>query len=309
MPDGVSEILRFVEGWGRRTYPVRWSLRDTITYAVATGADAHNGRALVWESAPGFGTLATYATRFAHDALADFAAGTQNAGLMSFARANRVRVHRPLPAECGDAVASAALGVAERSAGRLVLRLDVETSGPAGPIANSSLDVHFRLPGAQGGRRPPSAARDGSEDAGWTVEARERVRPYQAAIFRTLLGLTADGRTQDAMHIDPAGSRRLGLAAPALPGEVTLGLVARLARQNSARLGVGELRGAAVSYLRPVSDDDRLVIGFAPAGGGSVRTRAVNGDGRVALHGELHFHPVDDHTGDDHTDSDRREAS
>ncbi|TDC57423.1 hypothetical protein E1281_04850 [Actinomadura sp. KC345] len=291
MPDGVSEILRFAEGWGRRTYPVPWSLRDTITYAIATGADAHNGRDLVWESAPGFRTLATFATRFAGGALVDFAAGTQDLGLLSFARACRVRVHRPLPAECGDAVASATLGVAERTGDRLVLRLDVETSSPDGPIADSSLDVHFRLPGAKATRRPPSPGRDGLDETIWTVEARETVRPYQAAIFRTLLGLTAGGRMRDAMHIDPAESRRRGLSAPALPGEVTLGLVARLARHNSARLGVGELRGVAVSYLKPVSDDDRLVVAFAPAGDGSVRTRAVNGDGRVALRGELHFHP------------------
>ncbi|MFA1545932.1 MaoC family dehydratase [Actinomadura chokoriensis] len=292
MPDGVSEILRFVEGWGRRAYPVPWSVRDTITYAIATGADAHNGRALVWESAPGFGTLATFATRFAHEALVDFATGTRHAGLLSFARATRVRVHRPLAAECGDAVASASLAVAERTAGRLVLRLDVETSAGGEPIADSSLDVHFRLPAADGARRPPTAARDGADgDTGWRVEARETVHPYQAAVFRTLLGLTADGRVQDVMHIDPAESRRLGLPAPALPGEVTLGIVARLAVQNAARLGVGELRGAAVSYLKPVADADRLVLGFAPAGGGTVRARAVNGDGRVALRGELHFHP------------------
>ncbi|MFB4309418.1 MaoC family dehydratase [Actinomadura sp. GTD37] len=292
MPDGVSEILRFVEGWGRRAYPVRWSLRDAITYAVAAGADAHNGRALVWESAPGFGTLATFATRFAHGALLDFAAGTQDAGLPSFARSNRVRVHRPLPADCDDAVASATLGVAAHTGGRLVLRLGVGTTAGGEPIADSSLDVHFRLPGTRGAQRPPSPARDGGEDdGGWTVEARETVRPYQAAVFRTLLGPTAGGRMRDAMHIDPAESRRLGLPAPALPGEVTLGIVARLAVQNSALLGAGELRGAEVAYLRPVSDADRLVIGFAPAGGGTVRTRAVNGDGRVALRGELHFHP------------------
>ena len=301
MPDGAREILRFAEGWGRRTYPVPWSLRDAITYAIAAGADAHNGRDLVWESAPGFRTLATFATRFAGEALVGFAEGTQDRGLVSFARAVRVRVHRPLPAECGDAVASAALGVAEHTGDRLVLRLDVETSSPGGPIADSSLDVHFRLPGPRAARRPPPPTRDDFERAAWTVEARETVRPYQAAVFRTLLGPTADGRMRDAMHIDPAESRKLGLSAPALPGEVTLGIVARLARQNSARLGVGELRGAAVSYLRPVSDDDRLVVGFAPAGGGSVRVRAVNGDGRVALRGELDFHT-------DSTDADHREA-
>ena len=284
MRDGVSELLRFAEGWGRRAYPVRWTVRDAITYALAAGADAHNGRALVWESAPGFRPLPTFATRFAHAALLDVAAGTRHAGLLSFARAARVRVHRPLPAECRDAVASASLRVAERTADRLVLRLDVETSA-AGPIARSSLDVHFRLPGTGGARRPRTSAEG---DAAWDIEARETVHPYQAAVFRTLLGLTADGRVRDAMHIDPAESRRLGLPAPVLPGEVTLGIIARLAVQNAARLGVGELRGASVSYLKPVADADRLVIGFAPAGDGVVRTRAVNGDGRIALRGELY---------------------
>ncbi|MFA1541925.1 MaoC family dehydratase [Actinomadura monticuli] len=292
MPDGVPKILRFVEGWGRRAGPVRWSVRDTIAYAVATGADAHNGRALVWESAPGFGALPTFATRFAHDALLRFAAGTQDAGLMSFARAARVRVHRPLPAECDDAVASATLEVAEHTAGRLVLRLAVDTSAGGEPLATSSLDVHFRLPGPKGARRPPPPPQEAGQDGdGWRVEVRETVQPYQAAVFRTLLGPAAGGGLQDAMHIDPAESRKLGLPAPALPGEVTLGIVARLAVGHAARLGAGALRGAAVTYLKPVSDADRLVIGFAPAGDGTVRTRAVNGDGRVALRGELHFHP------------------
>ncbi|MEU8803096.1 hypothetical protein [Spirillospora sp. NPDC048819] len=286
MADGVSEILRLVDGWGRRTYPVRWSLRDTITYAITTGADARNARSLVWESAPGFTTLPTFATRFAHEALIDFAAGVQSAALPSFARAIRVRLHRPLAAECAEAHASTALSVKERSGERLVLTLDVETRADGETIAHSELDVHFRLPGAKTARRPaPTAAAGDSE----TVEVREGVHPYQAAVFRTLLGLTADGRVQDAMHIDPVRSRELGLSAPALPGEVTLGIVARLAEQSLGRLGFGGLRGAEVSYRSPVSDADQLTIRFSPAHDGSVGAEVLNGQGRVAVTGVLRF--------------------
>ncbi|SEG92980.1 MaoC like domain-containing protein [Thermomonospora echinospora] len=301
MPDAISQILRFVDGWGRRAYPVRWSLRDTITYAIATGADARNARAFVWESAPDFGPLPTFATRFAHDALIDFAAGTQHAGLSSFARATRVRLHRPLPAECDRARAVTALSVKERSPGRLVLTLDVETCAAGETIAHSSLDVHFRVAHGRS-TRPPSSGTGDTEGGGRTVEVRESVRPYQAAVFRTLLGLTADGRVQDAMHIDPVRARELGLSAPALPGEVTLGIVARLAAQNLRRLGVGGLVAAEMSYLSPVSDVDRLTIAFAPSRGGSVRTKVVNGKGRVAARGALHFR-----TGP--TTSDRGETS
>ncbi|MFF5263861.1 MaoC family dehydratase [Actinomadura viridis] len=293
MPDGVSEILRFAEAWGRRAYPVRWSLRDTITYAIATGADGRNGRALVWESAPGFGTLPTFATRFAHQALIDLAAGTRHAGLPFFARASRVRLHGPLPSECDEARASAALGVKERSAGRLVLTLDVETRVLEEPIAHSSLDVHFRLPGERRTRRASPDAEDTEDaeaaDGARTVEVAESVRPYQAAVFRTLLGLRADGRVQDAMHIDPVRARELGLPAPALPGEITLGILARLAAENRERLGVGGLSGVEARYLRPVWDLDELAITFVPARDGSVLTKVVNGEGRTAVAGALHF--------------------
>ncbi|MFI0350079.1 hypothetical protein [Actinomadura sp. 9N407] len=291
MPDSVSRILRFVDGWGRRAYPVRWSLRDTITYAIATGADGRNARALVWESAPDFETLPTFATRFAHDAIIDFAAGTQNAGLPAFARATRVRLHRPLAAEGGhdgQASASAVLSVKERAPERLVLTLDVETRVADEPIADSSLDVHFRLGDARSARRPSRGA-DDDETGDGTVEVKESVHPYQAAVFRTLLGLTADGRVQDAMHIDPVRSREIGLSAPALPGEVTLGIVARLAARNLQPLGFRGLVGAEASYLSPVSDQDGLLVTFTPSRNGSVRTRVVNGKGRIAARGTLHF--------------------
>jgi hypothetical protein len=293
MPDGVSEILRFVDGWGWRTYPVRWTLRDTITYAIATGADGRNGRALVWESAPGFAALPTFATRFAHDALIDFAAGTQTARLPSFARATRVSLHRPLPSECDGARASAALSIKERSADRLVLTLDVETCLDGEPIAHSSLDVHFQPPGNRRPRRP--ASRTGeieAGDGGRTIEVREGIRPYQAAVFRTLLGVTSDGRMQDAMHIDPVSARELGLPAPALPGEVTLGIVARLAAQHLDGLGMRELVAAEVSYLSPVWDLDQLMIAFTPSRDGrdgGVHTRVLNRKGRIAVRGVLRF--------------------
>ncbi|MEU5879164.1 hypothetical protein [Spirillospora sp. NPDC047279] len=298
MPDRVAEILRFVDGWGRRVYRVRWSLRDTITYALATGADARNDRALVWEAAPGFAALPTFATRFAHDALTDLAAGTFPAGLPSFARATRVRLLRPLLPECDDARASATLGVKERSPGRLVLTLDVETRVAGEPIARSSLDVHFRIAGGIAGekgaeRRPPAAAtgtESGGRGGGRTVTVSENVRPYQAAVFRTLLGLTADGRVQDAMHIDPVSARELGLSAPALPGEVTLGIVARRAAASLHHgAGIRALVEAEMSYLSPVSDRDRLLIEFDAARDGSVRARVTNEKGRVAVRGTLRF--------------------
>lgn len=289
MPDGVSEILRLVDRWEPRTYPVRWSLRDTITYAIATGADARNARSLVWESAPGFTTLPTFATRFAHDALVDFASGTQDAGLPSFAKAMRLTLHRPLPAECDAARATAALSLKERSKERLVLTLDVETRTAGERIADSSLDVHFRLPGERSPRRPSPGPGTARAPGGEAVTVRESVRPYQAAVFRTLLGLTADGRVQDAMHIDPVRSRELGLSAPALPGEVTLGIVARLAERHLGPSGVSGLQGAEVSYRSPVSDADELTISYTPAASGSVEAEVRNGQGRVAVRGVLRF--------------------
>ncbi|TDC71787.1 hypothetical protein E1200_00825 [Actinomadura sp. GC306] len=290
MPDGVSEILRLVDRWEPRTYPVRWSLRDTITYAIAAGADARNARSLVWESAPGFTTLPTFATRFAHDALLDFGSGVQDAGLPSFAKALRLTLHRPLAAECAEAQATAALSLKERSNERLVVTLDVETGAAGERIASSSLDVHFRLPGERSPRRPsPDAGAAGAPGGGEAVEVRESVHPYQAAVFRTLLGLTADGRVQDAMHIDPVRSRELGLSAPALPGEVTLGIVARLAERHLGPLGVSGLLGAEVSYRSPVSDADELTIAYVPAADGTVDTEVRNEHGRVAVRGVLRF--------------------
>ncbi|GAA0571185.1 hypothetical protein [Actinomadura livida] len=292
MPDGVSEILRLVDRWERRAYPVRWSLRDTITYAIATGADARNARSLVWESAPGFTTLPTFATRFAHAALTDFAAGVQDAGLPSFARAWRVSLDRPLAPECAGARASADLRVKERSGDRLVLTLDVETRADGERIARSSLDVHFRLPGERPPARrptPPATGADASPGHGRAVTVRERVHPYQAAVFRTLLGLTACGSVQDAMHIDPVRARELGLAAPALPGEVTLGIVARLAERTLGPVGLRGLRGAEVSYRSPVSDADRLTITYTPGRDGTAEALVRNGQGRTAVSGVLRF--------------------
>ncbi|CDM23594.1 probable dehydrogenase [Castellaniella defragrans 65Phen] len=158
--------------------------------------------------------------------------------------AQKIRVHRPLPASGSIGMRGRVAHVYDKGKAAL-LEIEVESE-----FFTAAYTIFLPGLGGWGGDRGPSAAP--AADLAFTQATEVATTPELAALYR----LTGD---LHPVHIDPEVARTNGFSRPILHGLCTLGISARVvARQHGAH--PADLRSLEARLTSPVLPGEALTV-------------------------------------------------
>ncbi|MTD55158.1 MaoC/PaaZ C-terminal domain-containing protein [Amycolatopsis pithecellobii] len=276
----VVDEARSWQGYESPEVPVRWDLRDVLTYAVAVGADpARDGPYL--DEAAGPLILPTFAT-FAAGPWTPHLHRTIWAGRHGAAASIAYRVHRPVPLS-GTATTRVRVSGFEVKPTALLVWLTTSTTGPDGPLLSGRHSVLFQGGGARrtSGDTGPWAGPVPATGAE-VLTAEVRVDPRAIALYRLLLPLVPGRQGPDLQHVSAEASAAAGLGAPALHGAAVLGHLG-LAMTRILGGRIGGVGGFGARFRAPVRPGDRLVVSACPPERGEGWAVRVSAEGRTVV--------------------------
>lgn len=241
---------------------VTWDVRSVIAYALAAGATPAEDLRWVYESR-GFEVVTTFAAhvlrRWIPSYVRDLRAHGWSAQLIA---TEEWRLHCDAVPPEGNAqvmwevVSSVPWRHGVATSVRTELALDGETLASGTAIA-----VSREVPDGY----PVGAAEPSAQPAlrCLTIPAAEpvhslavRTAENQSALFRLALDLRADGEPTDAIHIDPAAAKNVGLSVPILHAGHIEALIAYAATRSTSLTPAS----ARIEYLKPVPVGEPLQL-------------------------------------------------
>ena len=288
MSTPMADRARSWLGYESPDIPVRWDLRDVLTYALAVGADPARDQPCLDESA-GPLIVPTFAT---------FAAGPWTPHLHrtiwaaepgGIAASIAYRLHRPISVQ-GTATARVQVTGFEVKPAAVLVWLTTTTAGPDGPLLSGRHSVLFRGGGDRetvGDTEPwayPGPTADPPAAAGnELLTAAVPVDQRAIALYRLLLPLRAGQPGPDQQHVSASISAASGLGPPTLHGTAVIGHVG-LALTRMPGDGVHGVSGFGARFRTPVHPGDRLAVSTSrPSHGESWAVSVTNQDGQAVL--------------------------
>jgi 3-hydroxyacyl-CoA dehydrogenase/3a,7a,12a-trihydroxy-5b-cholest-24-enoyl-CoA hydratase len=235
-----------IEGFEYPLIRRAYDARETILYALAVGAGAHEDELqLVYED--GLVALPTFPVITPFDAMAQM----ESALGLDFTKVvhgeQRLRLHRPVPT-AGDLLVRVRVSKVWDKAPHAIIdtTADVEVDGEH--VATTTFSSFVRDGGGFGGERGTGLAAAPQLSAA-DVVVRARTLPQQAKLYR-LLGDT------NPLHVDPSFAHRAGFDRPILHGLCTYGFAVRMALPHID----GPLVAADARFTGVVFPGDELLL-------------------------------------------------
>jgi acyl dehydratase len=253
----------------------RW--QDVSLYALACGARADE-LDLVLE-ARGPAVLPSFLVVVQSDAFHQAMVDTGGDLLMRLHAAQRFELHAPVPPEGTLSTSVTTRAYFDQGRGALAI-FDGETVDDKGAlVARATMEIFYRGHGGFGGEKredPPSAAPERAPDLSFVDET----TPTQAQLYRLASG------DANAVHLDPAVARKVGMPKPILHGMCTFSFATRAAIATLGSGAPSSLRAIGARFTRPVFPGETLTTELWHLGGGqaALRTRSSS-RGEVVLEG------------------------
>jgi acyl dehydratase len=256
--DGPSRLLQ----WKVPSVRQRYTRRDTALYALSVGLghDPLDPRQLSmvdpWNerlaALPSMALVLGYPGFWLGDPKVHAATGIAADQVLHAEQS--LELHAPVPAEAEVVGHTRVVGLVDKGAGRSALLYSERTiqhAGDAKRIATCRQVHHLRGAGGFGDTgfaAPPAAAIPAGEP---DMTADLSTRPEQALLYR----LNGDA---NAIHFDPAVSRRAGFARPLLHGMCTMGLVVHALLRTLVDYDATRMRSLTLRMTAPVLPGDTI---------------------------------------------------
>lgn len=261
---------------GRSTepFPVAWTAKDVMLYAVAVGAGADDaGKELPYTTENTAGVelqvLPTFAVTIGFDGPRVSIGDIDRTKLVHGEQA--LRVLRPLPPEGSGTMTRKLEAIYDKGSGALFVMRTQLADATGEPLVEIRSGVFVRGETGFGGERGPKTE--------WAIPDRapdhmieQRTQSNQALLYR----LTGD---RNPLHSDPAFAAHGGFPRPILHGLCTYGFAGRAIAALAE--GKSKLNRLSVRFSSPVMPGDTLTTTVWIEGGTAVFRTAVGG--RIVL--------------------------
>jgi acyl dehydratase len=274
----------------------RYTARDTMLYALSLGLgnDPMNPRALpfVYEGAPGgLRALPSQAVVLGYPGFWAREPDTGIDWVKLLHGEQRLRLHRPLPAEAEVVGYNRITHLTDKGAGKgavMVTERRLETV--QGELLATVQQISFlrgdggysQQDGGQPSDEPLPALRPTPEDRAPDFVDTQPTRPEAALLYR-LMG------DFNPLHADPAVAVAAGFERPILHGLASYGLVTHALLRQCADHDAGRLRALDIRFAAPVFPGETLVTEIwrdpAHANQFALRARVLERDKVVLSHG------------------------
>ena len=239
---------------GYETPPMEfgYTWRDTVMYALGVGATADAELDFLYEGRgpkvlPTFCTIPTFA---AFDVLVD-RIGCDRSGMVHHSQ--EMTLFKPLQAQAKLRVIGRVDGLYDLKRMAMAVFVIDAHDEEGDLIIRGEVTLLLLKDGGFGGGRPSRSPRIAAPDRDPDFEARERVAPTQALLYR----LNGD---LNPLHADPAFAANVGFDRPILHGLCTFGYAGRAVLAHACEGDPARLAGLRGQFAKPVFPGDTMVV-------------------------------------------------
>jgi acyl dehydratase len=263
-------------GWETPTIEFDYTWRDAVIYALGVGATPSTELDYLYEGRgpkvlPTFCTIPTFA---AFDALVD-RIGCDRSGMVHHSQG--MELFKPLRPSGKLTVMGRVDGLYDLK--RMAMSVFIiEAHDEEGDlIIRGDVTLLLLKDGGFGGERPPRSPRAQPPERTPDFEARERVAPTQALLYR----LSGD---YNPLHADPDFAAKVGFERPILHGLCTFGYAGRALVAHACGGDPRRLSSFRGQFAKPVFPGDTLVVrGWNEDGGTAITVSTEERPGELCL--------------------------
>jgi len=236
---------------GKRCDPLTFSYawKDVVLYHLGIGARADELDFL--SEANGPRVYPTFAVVPAFAANLQVLSGIGGNLLTVVHGAQRIVLHRPIPAEGTLSTIAWVSGIYDKGKGALAI-VKTETADRGGPLFDTEWQIFYRGEGGFGGERGPEAATIEIPQRDADFREEQQTQETQALLYR----LSGD---INPIHANPDLAKMAGFPRPILHGLCTFGFVGRAVVRHACGGDAAKLRALEVRFAKIVFPGDTLV--------------------------------------------------